>query len=234
AVWGAIPAVFKAKWNTNETLFTLMMNYIAMQLVTFTIAKWVPTGSGTLNILNADTRCGWLPAVNIAGTDQKYFINVLVVFILTILMYVYLKFTKQGYEIAVVGESVNTANYVGINVKKVIIRTVLISGAICGITGFLLVAGDGHTVSTGIASGNGFTAILVSWLSKFNPLIMILSSFLIVFMQRGASGIASTFNMDNSIADIITAIILFFIIGVEFFINYQIVWTSRTGKEAEG
>ncbi len=226
-IWAVIPAIFNAKWKTNETLFTLMMNYVAIQTVSFAIAKWVPSGSGVLSIINPDTRCGWLPYVG----GEKYLLNVIIVALVTAIMYVYLKFSKHGYEIAVVGESQNTAKYIGINVKKVIIRTVAFSGAICGLAGFLLVNGTGHTISTGLDSGNGFTAVLVSWLAKFNPLLMILSSLLIVFLQRGASQIATTYQMDDSIADIVTGIILFFIIGSEFFINYQVHFRKSGKKE---
>lgn len=131
-------------------------------------------------------------------------------------MYVYLKYSKQGYEISVVGESENTARYIGINVKKVIIRTMVISGALCGIAGLLLVSGTDHTIATETVGGMGFTAIMVSWLAKFNPMMMTLTSFLIVFMERGAGQIATTFRLNESVADILTGIILFFIIGSEF------------------
>ena len=225
-IWAVIPAVFKAKWNTNETLFTLMMNYVAIQLVSFAIAVWVPSGSGVLSILNSNSRCGWLPYIG----NNQYLINIITVALLTAFVFVYMKYSKHGYEIAVVGESENTARYVGINVKKVIIRTVALSGALCGISGFLLVAGTGHTISTGLDSGNGFTAVLVSWLAKFNPVVMVFTSMLIVFLQRGASQIATTYQMDDSISDIITGIILFFIIGSEFFINYKINFSKKEAK----
>ena len=131
-IWGMIPAVFKANWNTNETLFTLMLNYVAMQVVTYCIVFWEnPKGSNTVGIINQATKGGWLPEL----FGQKYGWNVVIVLILTVGMFIYLKYCKQGYEIAVVGESENTARYAGIQVKKVIIRTMAISGAICGIAG---------------------------------------------------------------------------------------------------
>ena len=154
--------------------------------------------------------------------DKPYLLNIIVVAVLTIVVYVYLKYSKQGYEISVVGESENTAKYIGINVKKVIVRTLVISGALCGIAGLLLVGGTDHTISTTTAGGRGFTAIMVSWLAKFNPFVMVATSFLIVFLQKGASEISSDFGIPAAISDIITGIILFFIIGCEFFINYKI------------
>ena len=228
AVWGLIPAFFKAKWNTNETLSTLMMNYIATQLVAFFTIVWeVPKGSGKIGIINQDTNLGWLPQ----AFGSKYLLSIIVAVLVTLFMYVYLNFSKQGYEIAVVGESENTAKYVGIKVEKVIIRTMLLSGAICGLVGLLLVGGINHTVTTTIAGGQGFTGVLVSWMSKFNPLTMVFSSFLIIFMDRGASEISTNFGLNHSYADILTGIILFFIIGCEFFITYRLQFRKKAEKE---
>ncbi len=228
AVWGFIPAYFKAKWNTNETLFTLMMNYIAIQIVSYFAYIWsVPKGSGQIGIINQSSRAGWLPII----ADQKYLFNILVVAFITVIMYIYLKKSKQGYEISVVGESENTAKYIGINVKKVIIRTMLISGALCGVAGLLIVSGTDHTVTRYSADGRGFTAIIVSWLAKFNPIMMVLTAFLIVFLEKGATEISKDLSLNSSFSEIITGIIIFFIIGSEFFINYSIKF-RKSEKEA--
>ena len=229
AVWAVIPAFFKANFGTNETLFTLMMNYIAIQLVSYFTYEWsVPKGSGQIGVINNDTMAGWLPSIG----NHEYLLNIIIVLLLTVAMYIYLKYSKQGYEISVVGESENTARYVGIYVKKVIIRTMLISGALCGITGLLLVSGTDHTITRDTAAGRGFTAIMVSWLAKFNPIYMILTSFLIVFLQKGAIQISTEFNLNDSFSEIITGIIIFFIIGSEFFINYTIKFRNSK-KEAK-
>ena len=215
ALWALVPAYFKTRFNSNETLFTLMMNYIAIQIVAYFTLEWsMPKGSGTPRPLEF----GQLPVL----FDQKYLINILIVVLVTIVMYIYLKYSKQGYEISVVGESENTAKYIGINVKKVVLRTMVISGAICGIAGFLLVAGTDHSLKSDTAGGRGFTAIMVSWLAKFNPAFMVLTSLLIVFLQKGASKISEVYRLNVAFSDIITGIIIFFIIGSEFFINYTI------------
>ena len=112
---------------------------------------------------------------------------------LTVFMYIYLNYSKHGYEIAVVGESQRTASYAGIKVDRVIIRTMVLSGAVCGLMGLLLVAGTDHTLTTTIVGGRGFTAVMVSWMAKFNPIIMIFTSLLLVVLGRGASEISSTF-----------------------------------------
>ena len=229
AIWGFLPAFFKAKWNTNETLFTLMMNYIATQLAAYYIIVWeVPKGSGKIGIINQSTEIGWLPRIG----GNQYLLNILVVAVLTVLMYVYLNYSKHGYEIAVVGESQRTASYAGIKVDRVIIRTMVLSGAVCGLMGLLLVGSTNHTLSTTIVDGRGFTAVMVSWLAKFNPIAMIFTSLLLVALDRGASEISSVFSLNHSFSDILTGIILFFIIGCEFFINYQVSIRKSGGKEA--
>lgn len=215
-IWAVIPAFFKAYWGTNETLFTLMMNYVAIQLVEYFLKIADKTGS---NVVGPDLLThGWFP--DIFGV--KYLLNILIVATITILMHIYLKYSKQGYEIAVVGESENTARYIGINVKKVVLRTMAVSGAVCGIAGLLLVGGSSHSIDANLVSGRGFTAIMVSWLAKFKPTTMILTTLLIVFLERGADEVSSTFGLNSDFADILTGIILFFIIGCEFFINYKI------------
>ncbi len=226
-IWGLIPAIFKAHFNTNETLFTLMMNYTAMQLITYFIVYWEnPKGSNTVGVINPATKAGWFPKV--FGMD--YFLNVLIVVIVTVVMTVYMKYTRQGYELAVVGESANTARYAGINVRKVIIRTMMISGAICGLAGAIIVSGASHTISTSTAGGRGFTAIIVAWMSKFNPLTMIIVSVFLVFMQQGSIQIATQFGLNENASSIITGILLFFLIGCEFFVNYSLV-VYRERKE---
>ena len=238
ALWGFLPAFFKSRWNTNETLFTLMMNYVALQLVKFMIAYrgfkyvWSPNGT-VVGIFNSDSSLGsysvgWLP--EIAGS--RYLLPALVIGILTVALYLYLKYSKHGYEIAVVGESERTASYSGIKVNRVIIRTMVLSGMICGLVGCLL-AGTDRTLTDTLVDGRGYTAVMVSWMSKFNPIGMIFSSFLIVFMQYGAKEVASKpeLGLNHSFADILTGIILFFIIGCEFFISYKLQFSRHKKRE---
>jgi len=229
ALWAAVPALFKARFNTNETLFTLMMNYVAMQIVSFFCVKWEnPKGSCQIGVLNQSSRVGWLPELG-----NRYLPVIIIVVLLTVFMHFYLSYTKHGFELSVVGESEKTARYVGIKVERVIIRTMLLSGAICGLTGFLLVGGINHTVSTTLAGGQGFTAVMVSWLAKFNPAVMGLFSALLIFLSAGASELATSVGLNQSFGDMLTGILIFCIIGCEFFINYRISFHKQS-KEADG
>ena len=228
ALWGFIPAWFKSRWGTNETLFTLMMNYVAISIVAC-MTNIMRGKASSLGTLNKATKAGWFPVV----LGQRYTINIIIVVLLTFAMYAYLKYSKHGYEISVVGESENTARYAGINVRRVIVRTMLISGAVCGICGFLIVAGKDQTISTSSAGGQGFTAIIVAWLAKFNTFSMALISFLLIFLSRGASEISSVYSLNEYASDVVTGIILFFILGCEFFINYRLIWRGRASKEGK-
>lgn len=225
--WAVIPAIFKAFWNTNETLFTLMMNYVATQLVLYCVKVWVTNGSGTLPPM-AD---GNLP--QIGGGD--YWLGIIFSIVLTAAMYLYLRFSKHGYEISVVGESVKTAKYIGVNVKKVIIRTLILSGAICGMAGFLIVAGMDHTITSTTINGRGFTAVLIAWLAHLNPIAIAGMSLLVAFLSRGTKELMTRAQITNDFyAQVITGIMFFIILACDFFIRYKIVFKKKRNSENEG
>ena len=247
ALWGFIPAFFKAMWNSNETLFTLMMNYLAIQLVRYMIAIWAPTDN-TLGELSFG-HFNLFPSDSWSFGDELTVI--LIALLITIFLYIYLRFGKQGYEISVVGESENTARYIGINVKKVTVRTMVLSGLLCGLVGFLIVSVFDHSITSETVGGQGFTAIMVSWLAKFNPIVMVGTAFLITFLNRGADQLVSDLSntqVENFLTrgagadgptgispdfpSIIVSVILLFIVGCEFFIHYEIKF-HKTRKEAQ-
>ncbi len=241
ALWGFLPAFFKSRWNTNETLFTLMMNYVAIQIVRFIIQftgfpklyQWTSNGTavGYINSAFPSYGIGNFPMIAEQNGTQ-YLFPIACIGILTVLMFLYLKFSKQGYEIAVVGESERTASYAGMKVDRVIIRTMILSGALCGLIGFLLVGAEG-TISDTAVEGRGYTAVMVSWMSQFNPFGMIASSLLLVFMQYGAKEVKMPdgVSLDKNFANMLMAIILFFIIGCEFFITYKLQLSRRKKRE---
>ena len=224
-IFAVIPAIFKAYFDTNETLFTLMMNYIAVGLVDYLVFVWDKSGSGNIGIVNLFTHDGWFPNIG-----NKYMLSIIAVTVMTVFMWVYMKYTKHGFEASLVGESVNTAKYVGINVNKVIIRTLALSGILCGIIGAIYAGGIEHTVNSSVG-GKGFTAILVAWMANFNPPVMALTSFLVVFLTSGTEYASSVLNLgSNDFASITVGIVFFCVIGAEFFARYKIELTQR-GRE---
>jgi simple sugar transport system permease protein len=226
--WAFIPGFFKAKFNTNETLFTLMMNYIAVLIVTIFAKIWQGSASslGLINSRGTYKHIGWLLTIN----DNPVIVPLICVLFLAVSTYVYFKKTKHGYETEVVGESVKTAKYTGINVPKVMMRTVALSGALCGIIGFFYVAGIDHTISASTSGSYGFTAIIVAWLSKFNPFVMIFYAFLIVFLNQGGKNLsdqAYSANLNEYSCEFIVFIIILSILLSEFFTNYVLIYRDR-------
>lgn len=223
-LWGLIPAIFKSKWNTNETLFTLMLNYIALEILRYLqYGPWRdPRQRGFPKIAMFDDSArlpevfgihiGWIIALGLVA-----------------IVYLYMRKSKQGYEISVVGESIPTARYAGMNVSKVFLRTMFISGALCGLTGFFTVAGANHTLSESVTGGVGFTAITVAWLANLNPIIMVVIAVFLAMLEKGSLAIQTAFKIPSAVAGVLTGLILFFMLGCEFFLNYKLIF--RGGKE---
>lgn len=224
-IWGLIPAFFKSKFETNETLFTLMLNYIALHVITFLRdGPWKdPESSGFPKIARF---------IKNAQLDKVFGVQFgwIIALILVVVVFIYLKYTKQGYEISVVGESQATAKYGGMNVNKVVLRTMILSGGVCGITGMIQATGSDMTLASSVAGGIGFTAIIVAWLANLNPFGILLVSFLFSVLEKGSSVMQSTFGLSTYSADVLQGIILFFILGCEFFIRYKFVFRGHRSK----
>lgn len=224
-IWGLIPAFFKARWGTNETLFTLMLNYIALEGVKYLQAgPWRDPRQQGFPIMAMFDDIARLPKV--LGVN----IGWIIALALVVLVYFYINKSKQGYEITVVGESVPTAHYAGMNVSKIIIRTMFISGAVCGLAGFLIVSGATYNLSESVTGGVGFTAITVAWLAKLNPVVMIVISFFLAILQKGSNAIQTVYKIPSSVADILTGLILFFMLACEFFLNYKLIFRKGGSK----
>ncbi len=216
-IWAVIPAIFKAFFKTNETLFTLMMNYIAAGLVAYTnyaLAKGQKEAQD-VTILNQG---GWMPVV-----IDKYFIPIVIIVLMTLFVYFYMAKTKHGYEVTVVGDSAPTARYVGMHTKTIIIRTLVLNGVMCGIIGFLYASAINHSMNPTMCGALGFTAVLIAWLSNFNPLIMAGVSFGLAFLTIGTSKVSSVYRIgNNDLANVIIGLIFFSILISEFFVRYEV------------
>lgn len=225
ALWGLIPALFKAKFDTNETLFTLMLNYIALYLISFLRdGPWKdPNSSGFPKI----ARFGEAAQLDkIFGVHAGWLIGL----ILVVIVYVYLKYTKQGYEISVVGESRATANYAGMNYKRIVLRTMALSGGVCGIAGMVQASGSDLTLTASVAGGAGFTAIIVAWLAQLNPIGILVVSFLFAVLEKGSTVMQSAHGLSAYSADVLQGIILFFVLGCEFFVRFKFVTRKKGGN----
>ena len=222
-IWAVIPAIFKVYFNTNETLFTLMMNYVASGLVgyvNYVLAKGKKESPG---IINLNTHAGWLPDI-----IDKYFLPIMIIVIISVLMYFYINKTKHGYEISVVGDSINTARYVGMNTKYIVIRTLIVSGIISGIIGFIYSSAINHSIDPNTCGSLGFTAVLVAWLSNFSPIIIAGISFILAFLTLGTSKVSSTYRLgSNDLSNVIIGLIFFAILICEFFIRFKLKFNEE-------
>jgi ABC-type uncharacterized transport system, permease component len=225
-IWGFIPALFRAKWGTNETLFTLMLNYIILGLITFLQNGPWKSPTSTFPQIPMFHASLYLPKVLGVHFGWIFFL------LLVAGMYIYMSKTQQGYELGAVGGSLDAARYAGVNVQSTMLRTMLISGGICGAVGFFQVAGANYTLTQNTAGGVGFTAITVAWLAGLNPFAMVPICLFLSILQKGAGAIQTTFGIPASASEVLTGLILFCMLAGEFFLRYRIV-RSKTEKEAK-
>ena len=231
-IYGAIAAALKVKFGTNETLMTLMLNYVALYFVTFlgeTQADWnfYLDKTSARPIFATFSQYVSFPRIPIG----KFGLNVCVIltFLIGILVYVYLKYTKHGYEIAVVGDSVGTARYAGMKVDRIVLRTVFLSACLIGLAAAFKV-GTAGVLATAITDDVGWTGIIVAWLAKMNTAGIFLVSALISMLQYGSTAAAATFSrVDSSFADMLQGAILFLVLAADFFTRFRVVRAAKGG-----
>lgn len=221
-LWALIPAFFKAQWGTNETIVTLMMNYIGLKWIMYLqYGPWRdPKSLGFPKIANftdnailpklLGVHIGWVLALLLVGA-----------------VYIFLNHTKKGYEIAVIGESVNTARYAGVNIKKTILIAIMLSGGLCGLVGMIQASAVNNTLSVEITGGVGYTAIITAWLAALSAPVILVVSVLFAALLEGGSYIQTVFGIPQAAAEILQGIILFFVLGSEFFVRYKFILVKK-------
>ncbi len=218
-VWALIPAFFKAQFGTNETLFTLMMNYIALKWVTYLqYGPWKDPEVKGFPLIAKFKENGILP--KLLGIH----IGWIIMLVLVVAVYIFMRYTKKGYEVAVVGESENTARYAGMNIKKIIIIAVILSGGLSGLAGMIQASGVNRTLGLEVTAGVGYTAIITTWLGQLSAPVILAVSFLFAVLLQGGSFIQTAFQIPQAVAQLIQGTILFFVLGSEFFIQYKLAF----------
>ena len=233
-LYGLIVALLKVRYNTNETLLTLMLNYIALYLLQFlgeTKAGWNffldpdsarPKFAGFPD--NADMITFPLGPFNLN-------LSLIIAIVLCVLLFGYLKYTKHGYEIAVVGDSPNTARYAGMKVGRIVVRTIFLSAALIGLAGAFYVSSAG-TLSTSVTNDVGWTGIVVAWLAKLNTVGIVITALLITVLQFGCQAASTTYSsIDANFADLIQGIILFAVLAADFFTRFRLARRAAAPKE---
>lgn len=226
--WAFIPAFFKAKMGTNETIFTLMMNYIAIKFVTYLqYGPWMDPNAGGFPKIAKFPACAVLPSV--FGVN----IGWIIALIFVAFVYFFMNYTKKGYEIAVVGESVETARYAGMNIGRIIIVSTIISGGLCGIVGMIQASAIEKTLTATIAAGYGFTAIIPAWLSRLNAIANLFICVVFAMLIQGGAYLQVSLGISSAVASIVQGLILFFVLGSEFFLQYEIKFSKKSGKQSK-
>ena len=225
-LWAFIPAIFKAKMGTNETIFTLMMNYVGIKFVTYLqYGPWMDPNAGGFPKVAPFPEVAVMPSV--LGVHAGWIIALLCV----VLIYFLINYTKLGYEITVVGESVETARYAGMNINKIIIISMLISGGLCGLVGMIQASAIEKTLVAGISGGYGFTAIITSWLARLNAVATVFVCIFFAMLLQGGAYIQIAMNVPSEVAGVVQGIILFFVLGSEFFLQYKVAFNKKATKE---
>ncbi len=217
-LWGLVPAFFRAKFKTNETIFTLMLNYVALNIITYLqYGPWRdPAAMGFPKIPRFSPEAVLPKVLGIHG-------GWIIALVATVIMYIFMKHSKKGYEIAVVGESENTARYAGMNVGRIIMFTMFVSGALAGLAGVIQASAVSKTLSVHLSGGIGYTAIITAWLSGLSAPVMVIVCFLFAAMIQGGDYIQMAYQIPQAAADLLQSIILFFVLGSEFFIRYRVI-----------
>jgi len=217
-LWAMIPALLKIKFSTNETLVTLMLNYIAIMWISYLqYFAWKDPQALGFPKIAPFSRNAILPSL------FNIHIGWIICLCLAVLIYLVLKRTKLGYEIDVIGESEPTARYAGMNVFRITVIAIVISGGLCGIAGMMQASAIERSLSDQLSGGLGFTSVIVTWLARLNPLFIIAIAFLFSLLIQGGNFLQSSMQISSSISLILQGIIIFFVLGSEFFIRYRFV-----------
>jgi simple sugar transport system permease protein len=225
-IWAFIPAFFKARFGTNETIFTLMMNYIAIKWVTYLqFDLWKDEGNLGFPRIATFPESAMLP--RLFGIHIGWLIAIFAV----ILIYIFINHTKKGYEITVLGESMETARYAGMNTKYIMVVAMLISGGLCGLTGMVQVSAIERTLTYSVSAGYGFTAIITTWLGRLSAPTIAVVCFVFAMLLQGGTYLQIALSVPAAVAEMLQGIILFFVLGSEFFIQYKVSFYRRIKKE---
>jgi len=216
-LWAFIPAIFKAKMGTNETIFTLMMNYIAIKLVTYLqYGPWMDPAAGGFPKVAPFPDSALLPSL------FSIHIGWVIALICIALVYFLINYTKLGYEISVVGESMETARYAGMSINKIIVVAMFISGGLCGLAGMIQSSAIEKTLVASIGGGYGFTAIITAWLSRLNAIAVLFVCIAFAMLIQGGAYIQIALNVPSAVSSVVQGLVLFFVLGSEFFLQYKI------------
>ena len=233
-LYGLGVAALKVKFGTNETLMTLMLNYVAVYILNYigeTKADWnfFLQADSQRPVFEKFASIVSFPSIPM-GKNFTLNVCVILTLLIGVIVFVHLKYTKHGFEINVVGDSAGTARYAGMKVNSIVLRTVFLSAALIGLAAAFKV-GTAGVLSTSITDDVGWTGVIVAWLSQLNTGAIFVVSALISVLNFGSVQAATTFaQVDSSFANMLQGVILFLVLAADFFIRFRIVRVKKGGK----
>jgi simple sugar transport system permease protein len=221
ALWGLIPGLLKARLNVNEIITSLMLNYVAVLWNNYFIyGPWSERGFG---LTPQYPKSAWLPRLTDYATNFPFLrgltahLGILLALALAILFWFLWRYTKWGFALTVIGDNPRAARYAGIPLAPNIIAVMAISGGLAGLAGMSEVAGVVHRLQERFSPGYGFTAIIIAWLAKLNPLAIVLVAYLFGGLLVGGDEIQPA-----GIAQMLQGVILFVMVGGEMLLQYRL------------
>lgn len=224
ALWASIAAIPKALWNVNESITTLLMNYIALEILTYLcLGPWKMSGQNVAQTERIPEGLD-LPELHVFGFDIS--VGIIIGIIAAVIIYIVYKHTTGGYELNVISHSTKSAEYAGMNIKRNVILVLAVSGGLAGLGGFAQYSGVTHRIMEGMPNGVGYTAIVVAYLSRLNPLVVVIVSLLFVGLQNSTVYV-QIMGVSVRIASMMQGAIMLFVIAGEFFQRYRIIVTGK-------
>ena len=235
-LFGLMVAALKVKFNTNETLLTLMLNYVALYVLTYLMNNKTGWNIFLREEASRPTprsvpKDALFPGFSFGGKFELS-LCVILTLVIAVMIYIYLKHTKQGYEINVVGDSPGTARYAGMKTGKIVLRTVFLSASLVGLAAaFTVGMGTGTSLSVSITNEVGWTGIIVAWLSQLNTWAILVVSALINLLHLGSDRAATAFQqVDASFANMLQGFLLFLVLAADFMIRFKFLRTKKEGN----
>lgn len=219
ALWGLIPGALRAYFKVNEIITSLMLNYVAILFMEFLVyGPWKnPKGFGFPGTAQLPDPA-WLPHI----PQTRVHLGLLFGLLAAVAIYIILRRTVWGYEIRVIGENERAARYAGMNIARNILLVMIVSGGLAGLAGMSEVAGIAHQLQRNLSPGYGYTAIIIAWLAKLNPWVIVLVSFLFAGLLVGGDQLQISMGLPAAIAPMLQSTILFFLLGGELLSNYRL------------
>ena len=226
-IWGLLPAIPRAYFKVNETITTLLLNYVGILWVDYLVyGPWRDPKGFNFPMTAPFSENAILPALG----DSRIHVGLIIGILAAVVLYIVLKYTKWGFEIRVSGESGAAAHYAGMNYIRNILLVMFVSGGLAGIAGMTEVSGITQRLQHGISPGYGYSAIIIAWLARLNPWAVVLVSFLFGGLLVGGYSI-QTSGFPAATVAMLQGAILFFVVGCEIFVGYRLTWSGKGGNQ---